>query len=184
MKFVDFGYADFSDEQKLQPLWTEKDVVNGPSEYIMIFNYEGKDYLLTKGENKGKPRLIVNEIAVDFRPNINELVFYYPKRKSTRSRNFEGIFNIGMFKDEILAGKLDISEVKLVLGKINITGVVRSPLDRLFLGSFRKDQRSGNEYIEMFGLKRSLFDGLIAVNGQNTTTYQAVRGLEEAKKRK
>ncbi len=183
MRIADFGYADFSAESKLQPLWTEKDVVNGPSEYVLIFNYKGRDYLVTRGENKGKSRIIVNEIACDFRPNINEMVFYYPKRKSTECRNFERLFNIELFKDEILSGRLDINKIKIVLGEINIKDIVRSPLDRLFVGSFREDKKSGDEYIELFGLKKNLFDGLKRIREQNKTTYQVTMELSNNKKR-
>ena len=109
MRIVDFGYADFSTEDVLYPLWSEKDIVNGPGEYVCIFNFNGRNYLVTKEITKEK--LMVNEIACDFRPTINQLVFYYPKKKTEESLNFEQIFNISLLKEKILSGTLKINDI-------------------------------------------------------------------------
>ena len=170
MIVVDFGYADLSTEEALYPIWTEKDINNGPSEYVCIFNFNGKNYIVTKRMDKNKEKLLVNEITCDYRASINDIVFYYPKKKNTECINFEKIFNISPLKERLLSGQMDISTIIKIFEDLKFGTINISPIDKLFLSMLRKE-KNDDECIELFGLKKGLFDALREHNMQNVSSF-------------
>ena len=170
MKIVDFGYSNCSTDDMLYPMWTDKDIINDNGEYICIFNCNENNYLVTY--NKEKNKLIVNEIACDYRANFNELSCYYPQKKTKECLNYEKILNIELFKKKIINRELKVNNIVNILQELGIKNVSITLLDNLFVGMFKK-WRENNESIELFGLKKKVFDKLKEINKQNISLYQS-----------